>query len=64
MFQKQNDHTNASKAYTQALEEKPDDRRLLTKLMQLYSEERDWATPRSTGAIRWCSLPDSRSRHA
>jgi tetratricopeptide (TPR) repeat protein len=43
MFQKQNDRTGASKAYTQALEEKPDDRRLLTKLMQLYSEEKDWA---------------------
>ena len=26
-----------------ALEERPDDRKLLTKLMQLYSEEKDWA---------------------
>lgn len=43
MFQKQNDRVGASKAYTQALEERPDDRRLLTKLMQLYSEEKDWA---------------------
>ena len=43
MFQKLSDRTGASKAYTQALEEKPDDRRLLTKLMQLYSEEKDWA---------------------
>ena len=43
MFQKLNDRTGASKAYTQALEERPDDRRLLTKLMQLYSEEKDWA---------------------
>jgi len=43
MFTKMNDRTGASKAYTQALEEKPDDRRLLTKLMQLYSEEKDWA---------------------
>lgn len=43
MFQKLNDKTGASKAYTQALEERPDDRRLLTKLMQLYSEEKDWA---------------------
>ena len=43
MFQKQNDRVGASKAYSQALEEKPDDRRLLTKLMQLYSEEKDWA---------------------
>jgi tetratricopeptide (TPR) repeat protein len=43
MFQKLNDRSGASKAYTQALEERPDDRRLLTKLMQLYSEEKDWA---------------------
>jgi tetratricopeptide (TPR) repeat protein/tRNA A-37 threonylcarbamoyl transferase component Bud32 len=43
MFTKMNDRSGASKAYTQALEEKPDDRRLLTKLMQLYSEEKDWA---------------------
>lgn len=43
MFQKQSDRAGASKAYTQALEERPDDRRLLTKLMQLYSEEKDWA---------------------
>jgi tetratricopeptide (TPR) repeat protein len=43
MFQRQSDRTGASKAYTQALEERPDDRRLLTKLMQLYSEEKDWA---------------------
>ncbi|MBX3188743.1 MAG: protein kinase [Labilithrix sp.] len=43
MFVKLNDRTGASRAFTQALEEKPDDRRLLTKLMQLYSEEKDWA---------------------
>ncbi len=43
MFHKQSDRLGASKAYTQALEERPDDRRLLTKLMQLYSEEKDWA---------------------
>jgi len=43
MFTKLNDRTGASRAYTQALEERPDDRRLLTKLMQLYSEEKDWA---------------------
>ncbi len=43
LFGKMNDRTAASKAYTQALEEKPDDRKLLTKLMQLYSEEKDWA---------------------
>lgn len=43
MFVRLNDKAGASKAYTQALEERPDDRKLLTKLMQLYSEEKDWA---------------------
>ena len=43
LFGKLNDRSGASKAYTQALEERPDDRKLLTKLMQLYSEEKDWA---------------------
>jgi serine/threonine protein kinase/lipopolysaccharide biosynthesis regulator YciM len=43
MFNKLSDKAGASKAYQQALEEKPDDRKLLTKLMQLYSEEKDWA---------------------
>jgi len=43
MFGKLNDRAGASKAYTQALEERPDDRKLLAKLMQLYSEEKDWA---------------------
>lgn len=42
MFTKLNDRAGASKAFTQALEERPDDRKLLTKLMQLYSEEKDW----------------------
>jgi tetratricopeptide (TPR) repeat protein/serine/threonine protein kinase len=42
-FSKLNDRAGASKAYTQALEERPGDRKLLTKLMQLYSEEKDWA---------------------
>ena len=28
--------------YSAALDERPDDRRVLTKLMQLYTEERDW----------------------
>ncbi|MEZ4225689.1 MAG: tetratricopeptide repeat protein [Polyangiaceae bacterium] len=37
-----NDRTRATKSYVAALEEKPEDRRLLTKLMQLYSEEKDW----------------------
>lgn len=36
------DHTQAARSYVAALEERPDDRRLLTKLMQLYSEDKDW----------------------
>jgi tetratricopeptide (TPR) repeat protein len=40
---KVNDKTRAAKAYLSALEIRPDDRRLLTRLMQLYSEERDWS---------------------
>jgi tetratricopeptide (TPR) repeat protein len=39
---KLNDRTRAAKSFVAALEEKSDDRRLLTKLMQLYSEEKDW----------------------
>jgi tetratricopeptide (TPR) repeat protein len=42
-FSKLSDRTRASKTYVAALEERPDDRKLLTKLMQLYSEEKDWA---------------------
>jgi tetratricopeptide (TPR) repeat protein/tRNA A-37 threonylcarbamoyl transferase component Bud32 len=41
-FSKLNDRTRASETYVTALEERPDDRKLLTKLMQLYSEEKDW----------------------
>ncbi len=36
------DRTSAAKSFVAAMEEKPDDRRILTKLMQLYSEEKDW----------------------
>lgn len=36
------DPTRAAKSFVAALEERPDDRKLLTKLMQLYSEEKDW----------------------
>jgi tetratricopeptide (TPR) repeat protein len=32
----------AAKSYLAALNEKPSDRKILTKLMQLYSEEKDW----------------------
>jgi tetratricopeptide (TPR) repeat protein len=42
-FTKLQDRARASKTYVAALEERPDDRKLLTKLMQLYSEEKDWA---------------------
>jgi tetratricopeptide (TPR) repeat protein len=37
-----NDRARATKSYVAALEDQPDDRRLLTKLMQLYSEDQDW----------------------
>jgi tetratricopeptide (TPR) repeat protein len=37
------DRTRAAKSYVAALEDRPDDRKLLTKLMQLYSEDKDWA---------------------
>jgi len=40
--QKLSDRAGASKSYVAALEERPDDRKLLTRLMQLYSEEKDW----------------------
>ena len=36
------DRTRAAKSYVAALDERPDDRRILAKLMQLYSEEKDW----------------------
>ncbi len=36
------DRTRAAKSFVAALEERPDDRKLLMKLMQLYSEEKDW----------------------
>ena len=42
-FTKLKMRARASKTYVAALEERPDDRGLLTKLMQLYSEEKDWA---------------------
>jgi tetratricopeptide (TPR) repeat protein len=36
------DRTSAAKSLVAALDERPDDRRVLTKLMQLYSEDKDW----------------------
>jgi tetratricopeptide (TPR) repeat protein len=39
---KLNDRTQAAKSYVAALDERPQDRKLLTKLMQLYSEDKDW----------------------
>ena len=43
-FTKLNDRGRAGRTYVSALEERPEDRKLLTKLMQLYSEEKDWAS--------------------
>ncbi|MFP6684541.1 MAG: hypothetical protein VB934_07505, partial [Polyangiaceae bacterium] len=40
--EKLNESTKASKNFAAALEERPDDRRVLTRLMRLYSEEKDW----------------------
>jgi tetratricopeptide (TPR) repeat protein len=42
-FTKLSDRGRAARTYVTALEERPDDRKLLTKLMQLYSEEKDWS---------------------
>ncbi len=39
---KLNDRAQATKSFVAALEERPDDRRLLSKLMQLYGEDKDW----------------------
>jgi tetratricopeptide (TPR) repeat protein len=39
---KLNDRTLATKSLVAALDERPDDRKLLARLMQLYSEEKDW----------------------
>jgi tetratricopeptide (TPR) repeat protein len=36
------DRRQAAKNLVAALEDRPDDRRLLTKLMQLYTDEKDW----------------------
>lgn len=41
--EKLNDRAGAAKSFVAALEERPDDRKLLGKLMQLYSEEKDWS---------------------
>jgi tetratricopeptide (TPR) repeat protein len=43
-FGKLGDRGRAGRTYVSALEERPEDRKLLTKLMQLYSEEKDWAS--------------------
>ncbi|HEY6559794.1 MAG TPA: tetratricopeptide repeat protein [Polyangiaceae bacterium] len=39
---KLDDRALAVKSFALALEEQPEDRRLLTRLMQLYSEDKDW----------------------
>jgi len=43
LLEKMGDRSKASKSYTAALEIKADDRNLLTKLMGLYSESKDWS---------------------
>ncbi len=40
---KLNDRTRAAKSFVAALEVRPDDRKLLTRLMQLYSDAKDWS---------------------
>lgn len=39
---KLDDRTLATKSLVAALDERPDDRKLLARLMQLYSEDKDW----------------------
>lgn len=43
LMQKVGDKTKASKSYVAALELRGDDRNLLTKLMAVYSESKDWS---------------------
>jgi tetratricopeptide (TPR) repeat protein len=43
LLEKMGDRSKASKSYTAALEIRADDRNLLTKLMGLYSESKDWS---------------------
>ena len=43
LLEKVGDRAKASKSYVAALEVKPDDRNLLTKLMAVYSESKDWS---------------------
>lgn len=43
LMQKLGDRAGASKSYVAALEIKADDRNLLTKLMAVYSENKDWS---------------------
>jgi len=42
LAQKLKDRTGAAKQYVAALDERPDDRNILLKLMQLYSEGENW----------------------
>ena len=43
-FKKLSSRGRAGKTYLAALDERPDDRKLLTKLMELYSAEKDWGS--------------------
>lgn len=40
---KLDDRVQAAKSFTAALEERPNDRKLLTRLMQIYTESKDWS---------------------
>ena len=43
-FKRLGDRQRAAKTYLAALDERPDDRKLLTKMMELFTEEKDWAS--------------------
>ncbi|MCL2448666.1 MAG: hypothetical protein FWD17_06960, partial [Polyangiaceae bacterium] len=43
-FKKLGDRARAGRTYLAALDERPDDRKLLTKLMELFTEDKDWAS--------------------
>jgi tetratricopeptide (TPR) repeat protein len=62
-FQKMGDRRQAQKTLASALEERPDDRKLLTKLMQLYSEEKDW-TKLIEVVLKLAEFVEDRRQHA
>ncbi len=60
---KLSDKSQAARAFMSALEARPDDRRLLMKLMQLYSEGQDWSRLVEV-ILRLADLVDDRSQLA